>query len=474
MVTAANPYRDQRTQYDPGMGMDELCDALNLGKYIGVLAPSGGEPTISSAIISFLQSGSATSRTTQNKLREVEVSITDYGAVDSADIKAAFDLAKAAYPNGCTIVFPETTNHWLLSSQISTPDATPYILKGRGITSLIKKGFSGDMIDLGKQSQMVGVHIDGEGGTYTGRGVIVTTGANDNTSWRKFLNCEILDMESHCIEWTADTAGFKSQVEGGRYVVTNDAVSAFKVPNDTTVGNRTFIGVDTADTPIIDLQASQNTALIVCQGGVPDFSGQPLKTRIVGCRIHGASSIEFDGTDLTVTGNVFGQSTVTYAAGLSRCRIMDNAFPTHTVTDNAGGASSSNYIEYGPISYTPAWTATGTAPALGNGTLSGSYSRSGYRIKANLLWIAGSTTTFGTGAWSFSLPKAAARSEVCSAYAADTGTGFYSGISRVVASASTVQTYFGDNNGNSTTNTIPFTWANTDRMELNLDYAISG
>jgi hypothetical protein len=54
------------------MGMDELCDALNAGKYIGVLAPSGAEPTISSAIISFLQSGTApTTRTVEDVERAI-------------------------------------------------------------------------------------------------------------------------------------------------------------------------------------------------------------------------------------------------------------------------------------------------------------------------------------------------------------------------------------------------------------------
>lgn len=93
MVTAANPYRDQRTQYDPGMGMDELCDALNLGLYIGVTAPSGSAPTISSAIISFLQSGSGSiARTMQDKAREVSVTPTDKGAAkdDATDDTTAF------------------------------------------------------------------------------------------------------------------------------------------------------------------------------------------------------------------------------------------------------------------------------------------------------------------------------------------------------------------------------------------------
>jgi hypothetical protein len=57
--------------------------------------------------------------------------------------------------------------------------------------------------------------------------------------------------------------------------------------------------------------------------------------------------------------------------------------------------------------YTPAWTSDGSAPAIGNGTLSGRY----VLIGSQLLWIAirfvyGSTSTAGTGNYRFSIPAA--------------------------------------------------------------------
>lgn len=53
--------------------------------------------------------------------------------------------------------------------------------------------------------------------------------------------------------------------------------------------------------------------------------------------------------------------------------------------------------------YTPVWTAT-TNPVLGNGTLTGSYARSGKTVHYKFHLVVGSTTTFGTGAWQFSAP----------------------------------------------------------------------
>jgi len=55
-------------------------------------------------------------------------------------------------------------------------------------------------------------------------------------------------------------------------------------------------------------------------------------------------------------------------------------------------------------SYTPTWTSSATAPSLGNGTLQGLYLQVGKNVHVLINFKAGSTTTFGTGTWNFSLP----------------------------------------------------------------------
>ncbi len=54
--------------------------------------------------------------------------------------------------------------------------------------------------------------------------------------------------------------------------------------------------------------------------------------------------------------------------------------------------------------YTPVWQGTTTNPAIGNGLLYGRYARVGTTVFYNITMVAGSTTTFGTGAWVFTLP----------------------------------------------------------------------
>ena len=57
--------------------------------------------------------------------------------------------------------------------------------------------------------------------------------------------------------------------------------------------------------------------------------------------------------------------------------------------------------------YVPVWTSSGTAPALNNGTVTGKYVQIGKTVVFNFTWAAGTTTTFGTGNYSFSLPVTA-------------------------------------------------------------------
>jgi len=54
--------------------------------------------------------------------------------------------------------------------------------------------------------------------------------------------------------------------------------------------------------------------------------------------------------------------------------------------------------------YTPVWTATTTNPSIGNGSLFGRYTIVGKTCTCNFNLTAGSTTTFGSGNWEFSVP----------------------------------------------------------------------
>lgn len=94
--------------------------------------------------------------------------------------------------------------------------------------------------------------------------------------------------------------------------------------------------------------------------------------------------------------------------------------------------------------YTPAWTSSGTAPAIGNGSLQGAYVKIGklgiFRASITL----GSTTTIGTGAYSLSLPPgwstaATVTEQAVTGLFIDASAGTYDmGLGRIPPGATTV------------------------------------
>jgi hypothetical protein len=129
-----------------------------------------------------------------------------------------------------------------------------------------------------------------------------------------------------------------------------------------------------------------------------------------------------------------------------------------------------NFALSSVLSYTPAWTAAVTNPAIGNGTISGKYS-----VHAGMAHVAidvtmGSTTTFGNGFWSFALPIAPkVTNGHGSARALSSGVAWF--VGEVSASGYTCQLTF----NNSTTQAggaIPFTWKSGDTLSLAVSYPV--
>lgn len=56
------------------------------------------------------------------------------------------------------------------------------------------------------------------------------------------------------------------------------------------------------------------------------------------------------------------------------------------------------------IDFTPVWGSTGTAPSIGNGTIQGKYRRVGDSAEFHIVVQMGSTTTYGTNAYTYEIP----------------------------------------------------------------------
>ncbi len=125
----------------------------------------------------------------------------------------------------------------------------------------------------------------------------------------------------------------------------------------------------------------------------------------------------FDGEDSDVAWpslNTFSPNPTTIATlGGTNAFTGANSFATNplnllvgqiTFPATQNPSSDVNTLDdYEEGTWTPTWTAS-VNPAIGNGTLIGQYTRVGNLIQISIQLVTGTTTTFGTGNWNFSIP----------------------------------------------------------------------
>lgn len=113
--------------------------------------------------------------------------------------------------------------------------------------------------------------------------------------------------------------------------------------------------------------------------------------------------------------------------------------------------------------YEPKWTAPTTNPVIGNGTLLGFWGEAFGMVAVSISMVPGSTTTFGSGIWAFSLPRPARRGfrQALRASALDVGTQHYDGSASLLGGWTTDEIVIGSNAAGPTNPhaTNPFTWS---------------
>ena len=128
------------------------------------------------------------------------------------------------------------------------------------------------------------------------------------------------------------------------------------------------------------------------------------------------------------------------------------------------------------LTYTPTWTGAGSNPSIGNGTLTGSYIQRGKICWVEIVCVAGGTTTFGSGVYSWAIPLTAADADRIRLFGEilDSGTAFWQAASR--GSGGTTATVIVGSAGStsaSSGSTVPMTWAASDYLRLAGEYMIT-
>lgn len=151
----------------------------------------------------------------------------------------------------------------------------------------------------------------------------------------------------------------------------------------------------------------------------------------------------------------------------SPCRV-DLLMVTADITDLQGAVVNlENNFPAGSgawTAYTPVWNAT-----IGNGILTGAFQQIGKTIHFRIRFVAGTTSNFGTGAWTFTLPVATVNTNnegfLLAGYMEDAGVLGYNVSTGRFASSTTFFIYYVNSAAGATntySSTAPIAWGNGD------------
>jgi hypothetical protein len=183
------------------------------------------------------------------------------------------------------------------------------------------------------------------------------------------------------------------------------------------------------------------------------------------------TSQDANGTVAYVNNQTFTGTTTVNVLSVTGGQI---AFPA-TANPSAGANTLDEYEEG---TFTPAWTGSSVNPAIGNGSLTGRYTKIGRVVQATVTMVTGSTSTYGTGFYGWGLPFAAVDVSTTveltglSMMANDVSTTLrYQGLAVVITS--TTMGAFVPDSATLWQSTSPFTWATGDRLFFSLSYQAS-
>lgn len=156
---------------------------------------------------------------------------------------------------------------------------------------------------------------------------------------------------------------------------------------------------------------ANNGDFVLMEGNNTITLPAPAANLMVGAVCTGATCTLATNGGFIITGGLFLTSA-----------IVGNCIPVVLYCDGelwwpVGGSTQTQWGIYAP-----SWVTTGSQPAIGNGTLIGFQTQIGGIMYYTISFTAGSTTTFGTGNWSFTLPTEAYYPPSASGFASYNGS----------------------------------------------------
>ncbi len=176
------------------------------------------------------------------------------------------------------------------------------------------------------------------------------------------------------------------------------------------------------------------------------------------------SNIKLRGTcdaqarDVSVTASYASKSQITFERG-------KNFRPAQSVLNTF-------YLNQVVRGTAVTWTGASSNPSLGNGTLTYNADYVGGMCHVSLSLVFGSTTTSGTGYWTFTIPDIPKANAVGALWVLDSGTGYKTGSAIMDSGSGDIKCYTDGGTvqfGPST----PITWSTGDTLRLSISFPVS-
>lgn len=394
-----------------------------------------------------------------------------YGA-DASGTNSSTSAIQAAITSGHDVLFP--TGTYKAANLSQSANYQRFIALGE---VRVSKNANGPIITAsGNDVEFNGIGFRGDASspTFTGDGLVLS-GENP-----RLINCGCRWISGAPVRATKNSVLIMGTCD--IYQTTGATGSDYDIVIGTS-GTATLyhriIGIKTTqatggvyfiDTGSASITSSQFGKLTVASGTSPaGVNGG----NFTGNRILGDISVSLSSG--VFAGNTIGAVSLTFAGGTSGHTFDEtNALAVGaTITDNSTSSHIVDLRQVPPLAYTPTWTAASVNPSLGNGSITGIASKVGRTVTVQVRLIPGSTTTFGTGVWYFSVPYIPSTTLPAqgAAHVVDTGTGNYVGVVGTLTDGTARVQVYGDT-GTAYSATVPHTWASTDVLGFSITYFV--
>lgn len=332
------------------------------------------------------------------------------GMVDAAPaLKAALAAARVIY-------IPEPQLAYAIGSTITIAEHKRIVGASKHKT-LLKKVFDGDMFMLDEGAHLDQLFLDGNGASFTGRGLVMSPTKNPSAGKQLVTNCKINDFFGACIYFGRDAASQSvfENIETSRHKsASNDNPVRCAIEMDPLqqleARTRKFVNIETQGTPSFNFGGCGD--VFITNSFLADlvYTAESRGVLITNSRISNDSLLTINGHNNTIVGcDIYPR--ITIAKGADNISITGNSYnggrrPEEMAVIDKSGNNRNSVVFNRTYMYTPALSSSAfPQPVLGKGSsIRGEWTRSGIMISLTVELTTNGTTSFGNGDLRFSIP----------------------------------------------------------------------